>query len=489
MAESNSRPPRPIRATAAAVRRGEVSARVLVEEAGSRHAASDLGAFVLFDAAGAMDQAAAVDRAVERGEDPGPLAGLTVSVKDVYGVEGLPIQAGTRRRLSERWQAEGFLVGAMRSLGAVLVGKTHTVELAFGGVGINHNTGTPVNPWDASDHRVPGGSSAGAGVSLLEGSAAVALGSDTGGSVRIPASATGTVGMRHTTGRWPTTGVFPLSTTLDTVGFLARTASDMRYVFQAVDALPEVGMGLGGARPGAKPDPAAAPSVRGLRIGVPKCADGEPAEGLWERSELDVAAVVWEALSELETVGAELISFEAPELVEAGVQYLSGSVVQPELGEALDRYLPGWADFLDPTVRNRLRSVRDVPAVEYLGLLRNRHRLSRALHARMDQAGLDCLATPTLPITVPRVADLEDLAEYGSANRLMLSNTCPASMLDMCAVSLPAGLDPSLMPVGLQLIARTGADCWLVDVAVAVESVLGTGLQRLGTPPRLPPGA
>ena len=172
---------RSIRQTAARVRRGEESALEVVEDAIRSHETSHLGAYIVFDPDGARAQAAAVDSVVARGEDPGPLAGIAVSVKDLYGVEGLPIQAGTRRELPVRWQHEGFLVRAIRRLGGVIVGKTHTVELAFGGVGLNPNTGTPVNPWDADGHRVPGGSSAGAGVSLWEGSAMLALGISSSG--------------------------------------------------------------------------------------------------------------------------------------------------------------------------------------------------------------------------------------------------------------------------------------------------------------------
>ena len=258
---------------ATAVRSGKSTARSVVEDAIDHHEASDLGAYIVFDAEGARRQADAVDTAVARGEDPGPLAGVTVSVKDLYGVEGLPIRAGTRRELPDRWRREGFLVGALRKLGAVIVGKTHTVELAFGGVGLNPNTGTPVNPWDAGEHRVPGGSSAGAGVSLWEGSVRIAVGSDTGGSVRIPASATGVVGHRHTTGRWPTTGVVPLSTTLDTVGLLTHTAADSCYAFRAIDPL--AGHGA--------PSPSPRPALAGLTIGIPR-------HGLWQDTHPSVAA-------------------------------------------------------------------------------------------------------------------------------------------------------------------------------------------------------
>ncbi len=459
-----------IRQTAARVRRGEESALQVVENAIRRHEVSDLGAYIVFDPDGARAQAAAVDSAVARGEDPGPLAGITVSVKDLYGVEGLPIQAGTRRELPVRWQREGFLVRAIRRLGGVIVGKTHTVELAFGGVGLNPNTGTPVNPWDADRHRVPGGSSAGAGVSLWEGSAMLALGSDTGGSVRIPASATGVVGHRHTTGRWPTTGVVPLSTTLDTVGVLTQTVEDSRYAFGVIDR-------LAGHSPQSGPD-AGPNQVSGLRIGVPR-------SNLWSRATEGIAAVVRRALDDLEHAGAHIVELEAPELDEAGEAYLAGELVQPERFESLERDLPGWMAILDPTVGKRLESAREVSAVDYVAILRLRHRLSTTLHARLDTQRIDILATPTLPITPPPVSTLSQLDVYRAVNRDMLSGTGPASMLDMCAVSLPAALDEHGMPVGLQLIGRTGTDYALLDRAAAVESVLGTNVERLGVPPRI----
>ena len=461
-----------IRHTAARVRRGKESALQMAENAIRCHESSDLGAYIVFDPDGARAQAAAVDRAVAHGDDPGPLAGVTVSVKDLYGVEGLPIRAGTRRELPARWQREGFLVRAIRQLGGVITGKTHTVELAFGGVGLNPNTGTPVNPWDAAEHRVPGGSSAGAGVSLWEGSAMLALGSDTGGSVRIPASATGVVGHRHTTGRWPTTGVVPLSTTLDTVGLLTHTVEDSRYAFGAIDRL--------AGHPNGSATDTNANHVAGMRVGIPRST-------LWSGATPGIAAVVLHALDELENAGAHLVEIDASELDEASERYLAGELVQPERFESLERDLPGWMAILDPTVGKRLESAGDVSAVDYVAVLRLRHRLSAALHARLDTQRIDLLATPTLPITPPPLAALSELDVYRAVNRDMLSGTGPASMLDMCAVSLPAGLDEHGMPVGLQLIGRTGTDHALLDRAAAVESVLGTNVDRLGTPPRVAP--
>lgn len=462
---------------AASVRSGKSTARSLAEDAINRHAASDLGAYIFFDAEGARAQADAVDAAVARGDDPGPLAGVAVSVKDLYGVEGLPIRAGTRRELPERWRHEGFLVSALRQLGAVIVGKTHTVELAFGGVGLNPNTGTPVNPWDAGQHRVPGGSSSGAGVSLWEGSARIALGSDTGGSVRIPASATGVVGHRHTTGRWPTTGVVPLSTTLDTVGLLTHTAEDSLYAFGIIDRLAGHKPPTGVQHPRAARTPETA-SLDGLRIGIPRT-------GLWHETQPGVAAVASRTLAELESAGARLVEVDAPELHEAGERYLAGELVQPERSESLERHLPGWTAILDPTVGKRLESAQQVSAVEYVAILRLRRRLSGSIHARMEADKVELLATPTLPITPPPLAALRELDVYRAVNRDMLSGTGPASMLDMCAVSLPAGLDEHGMPVGLQLIGRTGTDHDLLSRAAAAESVLGTNLERLGVPPQV----
>lgn len=479
--------PRSVQDVADAVRRGEDSAVRLAECAIRRHEASGLNAYVRFDADGARAQAERIDAVAASGGDPGPLAGVTVSVKDLYGVEGLPIRAGTKRELPVRWRQEGFLVQSMRRLGAVLVGKTHTVEMAFGGVGLNPNTGTPANPWDATEHRVPGGSSSGAGVSLWEGSARIALGSDTGGSVRIPASATGVVGHRHTTGRWPTTGVVPLSSTLDTVGFLTHTAAESQYVFRAVDPLAHAartarteggqdGCGIGSG----DPSPSGPATVAGLRIGVPESSYA------WQDAEPGVCAVVRQALAELEGAGAVLVEINLPEYDEAGRLYLSGGLVPPECIEFLERELPEWTAVLDPTVGARLEAARDTRAVDYVRILRRRERLSESLHERMDSARVAVLALPTLPVAPPPVARLADLEAYREVNRRMLSNTGPVGMLNLCAVSLPAGLDDDAgMPVGLQLAGRRGADHALLDVAVATESVLGTNLQRLGRPPRL----
>ena len=213
---------------ASALRRGEFSATELITAALDRHAqfGERLQAYKLFDAEGALESARAADQVLASDDHAPPLTGIPISVKDLYGVDGLPTFAGTPKQLPEKWSRDAWLVAQLRGAGAITVGKTHMVEMAFGAVGINPNWETPWNPWDAETHRIPGGSSSGAGVSLWEGSALIALGSDTGGSIRIPAAFTGTVGQRTTKGRWPTEGVVPLSPTRATAGAPARTFAD-----------------------------------------------------------------------------------------------------------------------------------------------------------------------------------------------------------------------------------------------------------------------
>ena len=448
---------------AARLRDGSLRSAALVESAVGRHEArgEELAAYTTWDGERAVATARAADEAFARGEDLGPLQGLPVSVKDLYGVPGLPTFAGTSRRLPEKWEAAGPLVQRLLDQLAPITGKTHTVELAFGGLGVNEFHGTPRNPWDREHHRVPGGSSAGAGVSLWEGSALFALGTDTAGSVRIPASMTGTVGLKTTPGRWPTAGIVPLSPTLDTAGVLTRTVADAAWVFAALDP-------SGGALP------EAAETLRGLRIGRPR-------QVLWNDCSPGVAEAVSDALGELEAAGAVLFDVDLPEADEAVELLRMGSVAAMELDEFLEAELPGWRERLQPIVGRRLERAGELPAREYL----SRRRRLRALFARMAERfeDFDLLAGPTVPVTPPRVDELAEPEAYAAANGASLRSTCVASMTGACALSLPAGLDAAGLPAGLQLIAPGGGEEGLLAASLAAERRLGTALERLGGPP------
>jgi aspartyl-tRNA(Asn)/glutamyl-tRNA(Gln) amidotransferase subunit A len=449
---------------ALALRHRDVSALELVEEAIRRHDAHGrrLQAYKLFDEEGARASARRADAMIEaaRGAAPDggplPMCGIPVSVKDLYGMEGLPTYAGTSRPLPETWSRDGWLVARLRAQGAVFVGKTHTVELAYGAVGMNPHWGTPRNPWDAETHRIPGGSSAGAGVSLWEGSALVALGSDTGGSVRIPASLTGTVGHKTTKGRWPTDGVVQLSSTLDTVGALTRSVADSVYFFGAVD--PAWG------NPRALLEHLGPLLDRRPRVAVPSCR-------IWEDCQDDVAVTLHRALGTLGAAGWDRVETDGRLLDDAGAVYLGGGIPGGELKDFLGRELPGWMEILHPIVRSRLEPVPPMAAASYRHAMEEQARLAECAGSLFD--GVDVLAIPTAILTPPPVAEVEELQRYVEVNKALLAPTCPVGILGLCAVSLPVGLDRAGMPVGLQLVGRAGADAELLGLALAAERVLG----------------
>src|SRR5271169_3070878 len=229
---------RPLIEIARDLREKRVTARELVEAAIGRHErfGERLHAYSVWAPEQARLIAQAADAAFAAGVTVGPLQGVPVSIKDLFAASGYPCFAGSSRRLpADPWERDGPLVATLRHQLGVIMGKTHMVEFAFGGTGQNSHWGAPYNPWDAAAHRAPGGSSSGAGVSLQEGSELLAFGSDTAGSVRIPACMTGNVGLKVTLGRWSTAGVVPLSTTFDTPGLLARSVADVAYGFAALD--------------------------------------------------------------------------------------------------------------------------------------------------------------------------------------------------------------------------------------------------------------
>ena len=192
-----------------------------------------LHSYIYIDYEGAIKSASAIDNLISSGVDLGPLMGTPIAIKDICAVSGMPTTNGSIVKSDDLTGSEGTLVKRRKSLGCIILGKTHTVEFALGATGLNKHKGTPKNPWDIQTHRFPGGSSSGSAVAVASGLAAFAVGTDTGGSVRIPASLTGIAGLKTTKGVWPTDGIFPLSPTLDTPGPLARSLEDIKYIFNA----------------------------------------------------------------------------------------------------------------------------------------------------------------------------------------------------------------------------------------------------------------
>ena len=457
---------RPLPEIASALRNGLLSARELTEEGIARHERWDLelGAYKTWDSSYARHQADAADAKFKDGKDLGPAQGILFSVKDIFGAEGFPIFAGSPIRLPSEWEQDGPVVGGIRQQCAVVPGKTHTVEFAFGGLGTNPHWDTPRNPWDIQDHRTPGGSSSGAGVSLWEGSALIAFGTDTGGSVRVPASMTGNVGLKTTKGRWSTDLITILSTSFDTPGILANTATDIAFGFGAIDPA---------ARAAGSPT-IDTYDVANMTIGLTK-------DYFWERCADDVGEVVENAIAELTAAGAATAPIKIPEAGTAIQIWGEGAVVASEGYGFLQSRLPEWIESMDPNVRDRMEVAKGAKTLDYISALYKISDLSASVHAKLET--VDVLAVPTIPITPPKVTDVVDPELYKKNNLLALSNTMPGNVLGICAITIPVGLDQSGMPVGLQLITLPNREEKLIAFALGVEKILGTPRDRLGVPP------
>lgn len=453
------------------LRQGRVTAQQVLCAAVANHAGSSesLDAYVTWDPKAANQQARAADAAIAADIETGPLLGIPVSIKDLFGIRNYPTFAGTPRKLPLEWCREGPVVQELRRQHCVITGKTHMVEFAFGGLGANPHWKTPRNPWDAQEFRVPGGSSSGAGVSLCTGSALLAFGTDTAGSVRIPASMTGTVGIKTSFGRWSTEGLVPLSPSLDSVGCLSRTVEDAAYAFDALDSRL--------ARDAVRDD--FLPDIQRLRIGI---SDGL----LWSDCSPGIAECVFSALDELAAAGARRMAIALPEAEQVFTAFKKGGLAAVELDTFLKNRLPEWIPGLDPRILERIEDAATLTAREYL----ERVDLFRQLGARVGERlrEVDILASPTVAVTPPTIGEIEDLKRYREINLLSLRNTSIVNCLNLCALTLPVGLDAQGMPVGMQLIAPRGRDAQLLAVGRVVEDCLGSGRARLGEPPLLERG-
>ncbi|HLH91506.1 MAG TPA: amidase [Xanthobacteraceae bacterium] len=449
------------------LRDGALTARALVEEAIANHERRGNGllAYSQWAPDHARKCADAADAAFAAGACAGPLQGIPTSVKDLFAVAGFPTYAGSPKRLPAKFEVEGPVVATLRRQLATLMGKTHMVEFAFGGTGHNAHHGAPRNPWDAAAHRSPGGSSSGAGVSLCEGSALLALGSDTAASVRLPAAMTGNAGLKLTKDRWSCDGIVPLSHTFDTPGILARSMADAAFGFAAID--PRLGDSFAFLR-------GVPASVDGLRIGIADAA-------FWDGCENGIDEVVRRALDALARAGAVVVEAPLPEAREAVAVFAEGGVSAIELRAFLDRELPEWLATIDPVNGPALKRAESLTAREYLARLRRLADAAKGAVARFDD--VDVIATPTVRLSPHVLAEETGPEQFWARNRGIIHNTVPVNFLRLCAATLPVGRDRLGLPVGLQLIARGDDDERLVTIACAVERVLGTPREMLGTPP------
>ena len=437
---------------------GELAARnttsqALVEDALTRIAApSGEGArvFLRTHRESALAEARASDALRAHGIVPSPLAGIPVSVKDLFDVAGDITRAGSKALAdSAPARTDATVVRRLRQAGAIIVGRTNMVEFAFSGLGLNPHYGTPKNPWDRATGRIPGGSSSGAAVSVSDGMAAMGLGTDTGGSVRIPAALCGLTGFKPTARRISKDGTFPLSATLDSIGPIARDVACCALV----DSI------LAGDAPQV---PRAMP-LKGLRLGV---VQDYVLDGL----DSGVAEAFGKALARLSQAGASVsdLRFEAlrrlPQINQKG-----GLVVAEAYAVHRELIARRQADY-DPRVASRILRGADISAADYIDILELRAAMI-ADSARLA-APYDALLMPTVAMVAPAIAPLESGDQlYGKTNLALLRNPSVVNFLDGCALSIPCQA-PGAAPVGLMLVGQSGEDRRLLAVGLALESAL-----------------
>ena len=402
------------------------------------------------------DRARADARAAETmlgaGNDLGPLHGVPIALKDLVDTKGIPTTGGTRVWADRVPERDATVARRLARAGSVLLGKTNLVEFAFGPYGLNPHYGTPPNPWNPE--CVPGGSSSGSGGAVARGMAMAGIGTDTGGSIRLPASFCGIVGLKPTVHSVSRAGVIPLSWTLDSIGPLTRTVKDAALVFDAIS-------GSDSEDPitrNATIDPVAETidlDISGMRLGLA----GDP---FTDGADQEVVDLVEEAGKTIQGLGARVEPFDFPEAREELDAEMDGqgsiALMCVEGYTCHRETLSGDGDF-DPRIKERIEAGRNYTAVDYAEALRTQARLKRASVTRLD--GIDALLAPTTLYPAPRI---EDVAKAPARLTTRLVN-----YLGLCAVTVPCGFSESGLPVGLQIIGKPFAEARILSLAHAYE--------------------
>ena len=432
---------------------GRTTSVALVEACLARIEATDgegARAFCLVDRAGALKAAEGFDALRAAGAAPSPFAGIPIGIKDLFDVAGQVTTAGSKV-LADAPPAprDAPSVARLRKAGFVFIGRNTMTEFAYSGLGLNPHYGSPRAPYDRANGRISGGSTSGGAVAVADGMAHAALGTDTGGSARIPAAFCGLVGFKPTARRVPLDGAFPLSSSLDSIGPMARSVA----CCAALDAI----------LAGEEPTLLAARPLTGLRLLIPTTV---------ALDELDsaVASAFEATVARLSQAGARVVSAPVPEFGEVAGINAKGGFTAAESYAVHRALLADKSDAYDPRVSVRIKRGADQSAADYLDILAARRALIKRATARL--APYDALLMPTTPVIPPRVADLEaDDAAYGKANLLILRNPTLINMIDGCAISLPVAGEGGA-PTGLMLAGPSGADARIFAIAAGIEAAL-----------------
>lgn len=384
-----------------------------------------------------------------KGAAPSPFAGIPVSIKDLFDIAGDVTTAGsTILRDAAPAKHDAPSVARLRAAGFILIGRSNMTEFAFSGIGINPHYDTPANVYDRKARRIPGGSSSGAAISVTDGMAAGALGTDTGGSCRIPAALNGIVGFKPTAYRVPIQGAFPLSPSLDSIGPIAGTVSCCAVLDAVLAGEPSFGL----------PDI----PLDGLRLAVPQTL---VLDGL----QPEVARAFEAALAALRKAGARVSDVPLRELSELGQINAKGGISAAE-SYAVHRSLIAKGETMyDPRVLVRIMRGKEQDAADYIDLIQQRADFIRRVTPVISP--YDALVLPTTPITAPRIDDLKPDDAYRHANAAVLRNPAIVNFIDGCAISVPCHRAGEA-PVGLMLVAAHGADRRLLAIAAAMEKLV-----------------
>ncbi|MDM0089251.1 MULTISPECIES: amidase [unclassified Variovorax] len=429
-----------------ALSRGELTSVAIVTACLARIRAHDpqLHAFSEVYADEALAAADAADRMMRAGYRLGPLHGIPVAVKDLVDIAGKATTNGSPLFANRIAQRNARMVDLLRAAGAIIVGKTHMVQFALGAWGTNEHMGTPRNPWDPATHRTPGGSSSGSAVAVAAGLVPLAIGSDTGGSVRIPAAFCGITGFKATAGAIDTTGVVSLSTTLDSIGVFARAAKDA--------ALLHAVLAEDRARPAQVPTATGSQAFAGLRLarlGPSDLVGVEP----------DVLAAYEAAMTVFAQGGAQVTVVAMPRPLDTFAQTTSAIMLTEAAAEHGELAADAMAA-MDTSVRPRIAAGARLLAVDYVRAMRQREAWKREFTALLSRS--DALVTPTTMATAVPI----DSVDHGNAP---VRYTRILNLLDMCGVSVPAGVDGGGLPIGVQIAAATGHDAQLIAIAEAFQ--------------------
>jgi aspartyl-tRNA(Asn)/glutamyl-tRNA(Gln) amidotransferase subunit A len=442
---------------AAALASGRISAEALVDAALDRIADSageGKRAFTAVHATAARAEARAMDALRHIGRAPSPWAGIPITVKDLFDERGHPTPAGSVVLKDAPAAAQDApVVARLRRQGFVVIGRTNMVEFAFSGLGVNPHHGTPLSPWDRATGRLPGGSSSGAAVAAADHMGFGGLGTDTGGSCRVPAALCGVVGYKPTAKRVPITGVLPLAPSLDSVGPLARSVACCALLDAVISGEED-------------PQPLAPRALAGLRLGLPRRTF------LTDDIDIRVGNSFQRALSRLAAAGARIELFDIPELAEIPAVNATGGLVASEAWAWHRELVAIRANDYDPRILARIRRGECMGAADYIDLVAARARLCAAVAKRTE--AFDAVITPTCAIIPPALAEVEAERDYNRINMLLLRNTAAFNFLDRCSISLPIHR-PGEAPVGLMLTGEHMADAALFRTAAAVEAALAEG--------------